>query len=205
MINNRDTYTAYGYHVMNLSPKSNKPIIATCDGCGAVRITSKLAYKPLCRSCAAKRRDPNTRPPMPSRLGVEHTHTTREKMRKPHVISDDGLTALQSDEKRMKRSAAHQGIPPSEWCGYIKEHLYCVKFNESCRERNRERYDRECFMCGKTERENGKKLSVHHVDRNKQQGCDGHDWALVPLCMSCHGKAHNHVWQTRLEYLITLS
>ena len=27
-------------------------------------------------------------------------------------------------------------------------------------------------------------------------------WKLVPLCNSCHGKAHNQLWQARIEYLL---
>lgn len=37
---------------------------------------------------------------------------------------------------------------------------------------------------------------------NKDQGCNDHDWNLVPLCRSCHSKTYNDVWQSRIEYLL---
>lgn len=80
---------------------------------------------------------------------------------------------------------------------------YCNKFNDECREHNRDKYDRECFICGKDESDNSRRLSVHHVDMNKDQGCDGEKWKLVPLCQSCHSRAHSELWQARIEYLLS--
>lgn len=78
---------------------------------------------------------------------------------------------------------------------------YCPKFNESCRESNHEKYRRRCFICNKTEKKNGQKLSVHHVDMDKAQGCES-NWKLVPLCKSCHAKAHNDEMIARLGYIL---
>ena len=70
---------------------------------------------------------------------------------------------------------------------------YCSKFNEICKKSNRDKFNNQCFLCGLNEKDNivktGKqyKLSVHHVDHNKQQGCNS-DWKLVPLCIQCHAK-----------------
>ena len=80
--------------------------------------------------------------------------------------------------------------------------VYCKKFNNECREHNRDKYDRKCFLCGKDECYNRRRLSVHHVDMNKTQGCDGVKWKLVPLCASCHFRSHTYVWQARIEYLL---
>lgn len=108
-----------------------------------------------------------------------------------------------------RKSAAMQGIPYNEWEEFAKDKLYCPEFDESCRESNRDKYGRRCFLCEKSESLNyGKnkkavKLSVHHVDMNKNQGCDDHKWKLVPLCMKCHGKrSHSDMWQARIEYLL---
>ena len=74
------------------------------------------------------------------------------------------------------------------WQGGISFGSYCVKFNEELKEKVREKYGRRCFLCGKTEKENKRKLSVHHVDYNKGRGCNGKRWLLVPLCLVCHGR-----------------
>lgn len=70
---------------------------------------------------------------------------------------------------------------------------YCPKFNFSLKERIRDEFGRTCFLCPTTEEENGVKLSVHHVDYNKGQGC-GHEWNLVPLCRKCHVKTNYNRW-----------
>jgi len=76
---------------------------------------------------------------------------------------------------------------------------YCEKFDNACRERIRDKHDRLCFYCGKDEYANNAKMSVHHIDMNKDQGCNGHDWKLVPLCRSCHGKAHTDTMTAKLK------
>lgn len=107
-----------------------------------------------------------------------------------------------------KHSAALQGISYDEWEMFATNQGYCPAFDEFCRESNREKYDRRCFLCGLDESENisstdkHKKLSVHHVDMNKDQGCNGHSWKLVPLCMWCHSKAHGKLVMNRIIYLL---
>lgn len=103
-------------------------------------------------------------------------------------------------------------IPNSSGHKYCEECtdiiMYCWKFNEKCRENNREKYDRECYMCGLLEEENidkngdQRKLSVHHADMDKMQGCDDIKWKLVPVCMDCHGKLHSNLWIARITWLL---
>lgn len=107
-----------------------------------------------------------------------------------------------SIESRRKHSATLQGIPYDEWESFAKDQPYCPKFNEACRESNREKYDRRCFLSDVTEEDNGKKLSVHHYDMNKAQGCDGHAWKLVPLAAKLHSISHTQTWMARIIYLL---
>lgn len=115
-----------------------------------------------------------------------------------------------TEETKQHMSAGAQGIPYEEWNGYATEHRYCEKFNESCRERIRKKYDHRCFICDKPQEDNvtrtgkHKKLSVHHTDMNKNQGCDGVQWKLAPLCMSCHSKSHFCPMKSRINYLVTI-
>lgn len=114
------------------------------------------------------------------------------------------LPVFGSDEHRRQMSAAGQGISYEDWEGFASRSRspYCPKFNESCKESNREKYGRRCFLTNLPEAENGQKLSVHHCDMNKMQGCDGHRWRLVPLCQGWHGKTHNDLWEARIGYLL---
>ena len=54
MILEEETFEKFGYYPRDLKAKSNKKILATCDDCGKVRITSKKDYYSLCRSCGRK-------------------------------------------------------------------------------------------------------------------------------------------------------
>ena len=113
-----------------------------------------------------------------------------------------------SGETRKKMSATQQGIDYEDWVEFAKDKPYCPAFNETCRESNREKYGRRCFICGKHESKNitragkQKKLSVHHVDMNKDQGCNGHEWKLIPTCLRHHGTTHTSLWISRITYLL---
>lgn len=79
------------------------------------------------------------------------------------------------------------------WRGGISFLPYCHKFNKPLKEEIRELFRRKCYICEKTEKENKKRLDVHHCDFNKQQGCKGNlTWKLLPLCKSCHAWTSHH-------------
>jgi hypothetical protein len=81
------------------------------------------------------------------------------------------------------------------WKGGISFEPYCPAFTKKLKEEIREKFGRKCYLCPKTEEENGRKLDVHHCDYNKGQGC-GQRWSLIPLCHRCHIKTNfnRHYW-----------
>lgn len=83
------------------------------------------------------------------------------------------------------------------WKGGISFEPYCTKFNNVFKESIREKFERVCFLCPTTEEENGQKLSVHHVNYNKDCLCDDSDCEFVPLCRRCHSKTNSnrHYWE----------
>ena len=87
------------------------------------------------------------------------------------------------------------------WRGGISFEPYCKKFNNLIKEKIRDNFGRVCFVCGKSETENGKRLDVHHVDYSKEQGCD-RQWSLVPLCHPCHSRTNGDrvYWEALLRY-----
>ena len=144
--------------------------------------------------------------------GITHTDETRKKISDVNKgkiptaetckrISDGLKGRPVSEETRRRLSATHQGLQYDEWESFACESLYCPKFTEACKESNREKYGRKCFICGKSEKDNGQKLSVHHVDMDKAQGCDS-NWKLVPLCKRHHATSHNDEIISRLGYLL---
>ena len=76
---------------------------------------------------------------------------------------------------------------------------YCHKFNENFKERCRKYLKRKCGICGLSESENiikwGQKLSVHHVNYNKDALCKDGSNLFIPLCRKCHSKTNtNRRW-----------
>ena len=214
MINENRTYIIFGYYSTNLKPHSSKPIYAICDTCLFERPLSMHQYAKTqgrCKVCAStgrrhseetKRRISNikTNPSdeIRTKISIANTGRNHPMYGKHH-----------SDETRQRISATQQNISYNEWTTYATESPYCTMFNENCKEINRNKYDRQCFMCGKLEIDNIssvdklQKLSVHHVDMNKQQGCDEHLWKLIPVCMTCHAKLHNKRMAACIEYILT--
>lgn len=133
------------------------------------------------------------------------TYTTEEtKQQQSSAKKGCSLT----NRHRHRISAGLQKIPYDEWEEFAYNQPYCPDFNEECKESNREKYGRCCFLTGLPESENitstGKhqKLSVHHVDMDKMQGCDGKRWKLVPLCLKWHSKIHTKMWEARIIWLL---
>lgn len=83
------------------------------------------------------------------------------------------------------------GSNNSAWKGGISFEPYCPKFNFKVKEKIRNRDHRVCRLCGKSEIENGERLSVHHIDGDKMQGCNEKNWYLVSLCRSCHVQSND--------------
>lgn len=73
---------------------------------------------------------------------------------------------------------------PKEWTKELKEDI-----------KKRDNYT--CQNCGRTEKENfkkyKKKLSVHHIDMDKDN-CEPNN--LISLCTSCHMKIHTLILHT---------
>ena len=123
-----------------------------------------------------------------------------------------------SEEYRKKISEAHseqiawnkglelphlRGENSARWKGGISFEPYCLKFNEPLKERVRNEFGRVCQMCGKSALFNGRRLSVHHIDGNKMQGCDS-PWLLTILCVACHSRvtAARGQREIELEFLL---
>ena len=207
---------------LDMYPKTRKFIVSVCDECGKERIVRAFNYHGLCGSCSSSRRwnDPNERKEQSKRVvGYFSDQSNRDHMSEVQknrwislderkIASDKTIDWFKDPQHREEASASAQGILYEDWEGFACESLYCPAFNEKCKESNREQYARKCFLTGLPESENvdkkGKqwKLSVHHVDMDKGQGCNGKKWKLVPLCMSWHRRTHNELWEARIIWLL---
>ena len=121
--------------------------------------------------------------------GFKQTEETIKK----RVESRNGYA--HSKETKEKMSFAHRGEKSSFWKGGITTKKYCYKFNETKRKEIRDKYNDCDFISGLHTDiiNNGRKLDVHHVDYNKQQGCNT-EWKLIPLSRSNHSRTHQNRW-----------
>lgn len=113
-----------------------------------------------------------------------------------------------SHETRIAMSASRQGISVENWIGFVSFGEYCPKFNEKLKRQIRDQYNNCDYMSGLpvTICNNDRNLDVHHIDYNKQQGCNDHEWRLIPLSRSNHVKTNvnrsfwNRLFTYSLQY-----
>lgn len=129
----------------------------------------------------------------------------QSEAQKGKVLSEQTRKKLSVAGKNRKWSDKTRGKLTGEnsphWKGGISFEPYCHKFNNKFRELIRDKFNRECFLCGKTEICNGKRLCVHHVNYDKNCLCNEIKCEFVPLCMNCHSKTNNN--REYYETLIT--
>jgi len=148
MIDEEATKERYGYYSIELSPQSQKRILARCDMCGIMRETTKNGYHKLCKSCARKG---NT-----NCCGRQISIETRKKIseankgKHPTKEAREKMSASQrgrqhTKETKEKMSAAQKG----------KNHpMFGKHHTEKAREKMRQIYKskrikRICLECGK--------------------------------------------------------
>jgi len=97
---------------------------------------------------------------------------------------------LSLDHKN-KLSKSHIGILKGSknpaWKGGKSFEPYSSEFNRQLKELIRQRDNYQCQKCGCPERENIRKLSVHHVDYNKKNCLPSN---LISLCASCNNEVN---------------
>ena len=107
-----------------------------------------------------------------------------------HIPWNKGKTGLQVAWNKGLHPEYLQKEKHPMWEGGISFLPYCSKFNDDLKESIRERDNRTCQYCGY--KENGEKLSVHHIHYDKEN-CNPD---LISLCRVCNSKANT----TREQY-----
>lgn len=104
-------------------------------------------------------------------------------------------------EKASEECAGRYGPKNPLWKGGISFEPYPFEFNTAFKEKIRDRDNRICRNCSKTERENGQRLSVHHIDYIKENINPAN---LLSLCAQCHSTVNQNrdYWQAFFTNLI---
>jgi hypothetical protein len=126
------------------------------------------------------------------------SHPLPKKHYKRLSLLFKGRTSPMKGRKHKEESKEKiRGENNKGWKGGLSYLPYCFRFNERRRRMVRVFFGYFCICCGKHATENiifwknGYKPvehSVHHIDHDKEQGCNGKPFNLVPLCHECHGK-----------------
>ncbi len=200
MILEEATFERFGYYPSDLKPKSDKRILCACDDCGKVRILKKCYYHVLCRSCVRK--------------GDKNANWKGGKIKRICEICGTEFSVFPSDIKTGEGrfcskkcmgewfSKNLKGENSANWKNGASFEPYCPKFNNEFKEYIREKFGRVCFLCQKTEEENGRRLSVHHCNYDKDCLCnDNLTCQFIPLCRSCNSKVNfdREEWEKKIK------
>lgn len=115
------------------------------------------------------------------RRGKKASEETLQKMR----IAMEGKKL--SEETKLKMSKSRSLEKHYNWKGGISFEPYTVNFDSQLKDRIRVRDNFICQCCGIPELECNEKLSIHHIDHNKQN-CSGDN--LITLCRKCNTKVN---------------
>jgi len=147
-------------------------------------------------------------------LSEEHRRKISE-CQKGKVVSEKVKKLLNhkgeyySEDHKRKMSEAKKGNKCNWWKGGISFGDYCPKFNHRRKVAVSRFFGDHCVCCGKHVTENIARykngyrqmaLSIHHIDHDKEQGCSGKPFNLVPLCHACHA-VENHNEKEYQKYI----
>ncbi len=88
-------------------------------------------------------------------------------------------------------NAGRFGEANYNWQGGISFEPYSADFNDHLKERIRKRDDYQCQLCGLSQEKHlqqyGRRLSIHHIDYDKQ---NSDSFNLITLCFTCNSRAN---------------
>ena len=127
-----------------------------------------------------------------SRKGYKHSSETKSKIKQSVKTSwldpDHKLRVINSVKESWEISReCRSGENHWFWKGGISCEAYGTEFNNSLKEKIRERDDRRCQYCDLEEKKNRRKLDVHHINYDKK---DSKENNLISLCYDCHRKTN---------------
>ena len=91
-------------------------------------------------------------------------------------------------------SCSGQGISIEGFNGFLDKKKYCDKFNESLKTKIRDRYNDCDYMSGLHKSICNKNWNpdVHHINYDKECGCNGSRCELIPLSKNNHSRTNTN-------------
>lgn len=156
-----------------------KPLLCAC-GCGQLATVHKHEARKYAHGH--------------NRRNVHTSDETKQKLRKQKLGELNPSKRIEIREQisqtlRVYYSDFENIKKNGNWMGGISYEPYGKEFNKELKELVREKYNRICRYCGKSEIELKTKLCVHHIDYNKKNNSPNN---LLPLCNKCHSKTNRN-------------
>jgi hypothetical protein len=126
--------------------------------------------------------------------GKKRSKENIEKIRKLKTGLKQSKETIEKRKYTYKKIKLNQKEKNGMWQGGKSFEPYSFEWTENLRKLIRQRDNYTCQLCGKTQRQNSRKLCVHHIDYNKKN-CNPNN--LITLCNICHNKTN-----IRREYWI---
>ena len=143
-----------------------------CLVCGTKLLSGASKYRKYCDDCRDKTTFRTLRPRKCVFCGKEF----RPKTFQSSTCGKECANALHSRRMRGERNTKFRGGHSPYTVLYYKMRPFIL-----------ERDGFMCQMCGVSEQDSGRELSVHHIDRSKENNAPAN---LISLCQSCHTKLH---------------
>jgi hypothetical protein len=212
IINEERTLQEFGYNSSELSKGSKKLVYRICIGCGKEQVMPYERYNRgsgLCRSCASSRfaLSDETLSKMSAAnsgennsmygkrgcespaYGIHHTEETKHKLSINQSGTNNSYYGKHHSEKTKRKISAHsQGVSMGDWNGY-SNYGYALTFNIELKTLVRSSTLDCDFLTGEHKDicNNGRELSVHHIDYDKH---NSNIENLIPLSCSNHAKTN---------------
>ena len=128
------------------------------------------------------------------------TEEWKNKISNAHIGMKCDWNKYPRTEQTKEKLRQYRGEKASNWRGGISFNPYPLGWNKTHREQIRYRDGYVCQFCGIPEAECLKRLSVHHIDYDKDNIKEDN---LISLCTRCHSKTNynrkywRELWQTQ--------
>tara|TARA_Y100000310_G_scaffold341791_1_gene442165 strand:+ start:9527 stop:10180 length:654 start_codon:yes stop_codon:yes gene_type:complete len=146
---------------------------------------------------------------MGNQYALGHTYVPSENLRQRYTEEYKGqgnpfFGKHHTLETKQKISKSGSGKPKEQhwnWQGGKSFEVYDEDFSYNLKKHIRSLTNFSCFLCHIQQKDLTEALSVHHIDENKKRSIVEN---LVPLCRSCHIKAHRRYYILEQDWIVFL-
>jgi hypothetical protein len=119
---------------------------------------------------------------------------------RPVIVSRLREKGIDPNERAFSPHYRVRGRKHPSWKGGISKEPYCELWTEEFKERCRDFWNRRCGISGITEKENGRRLDVHHISYDKDSCCELKQFNCAPNLFIAVSKKWNAKFNNNRDY-----